>query len=86
MMKIVDLELDLHGLTLEQALPHLDEFIYKAFIAGFHTLCINHGMGSGVLRQAVHRELKRSSLVKSFRRGSRGEGGKGVTIVELADH
>lgn len=83
-MKIVDMELDLHGFTVEEALPRLDDFVYNAFSSGFRTLCINHGHGSGILRQAVHRELKKKSLVKSFRSGDRFEGGKGVTIVELA--
>ena len=85
-MKMVDLELDLHRLTVEEALPKLDDFIYKAFTSGFHTLCINHGKGSGVLRQVIQRELKKSTMVKSFRPGAYGEGGIGVTIVELADH
>ncbi len=84
-MKIVDMELDLHGLIVEEALPKLDDFIYKAFSSNFKTLCINHGHGSGILRQAVHRELKRNSLVKRFRPGDRFEGGKGITIVELAE-
>lgn len=83
-MKIVDMELDLHGLTVEEALPKLDDFIYQTFSSNFKKLCINHGHGSGILRQAVHRELKRNSLVKGFRPGDRFEGGKGVTIVELA--
>ena len=85
-MKIVDLELDLHRLTVEEALPKMDDFVYKAFSANFKTLCINHGRGSGVLRQVVQRELKKNTLVKSFRAGDRHEGGIGVTIVELADH
>lgn len=83
---IIDLELDLHRLTIEEALPKLDDFVYKAFMANFHTLCINHGRGSGALKTAVHRELKKNSLVKSFRAGGYGEGGIGVTIVELAEH
>ena len=85
-MKIVDLELDLHRLTVEEALPELDSFLYKAFSAGFKTVCINHGRGSGILRQVVHRELKKSSMVKAFRAGGGGEGGIGVTIVELSEH
>jgi DNA mismatch repair protein MutS2 len=82
-MKIAEMEIDLHGLTVEEALPKLDDFIFKSFSAGFKTLCINHGHGSGILRQAVHRELKKKGLVKSFRSGDRFEGGKGVTIVTL---
>lgn len=82
-MRTVDMELDLHGKTVEEALPEMDKFIYNAVSSGFRLLCINHGHGSGILRQAVHRELKRNRLVKTFRPGERDEGGRGVTIVEL---
>jgi DNA mismatch repair protein MutS2 len=85
-MKFVDAELDLHGLTVDEALPRLDDFIYSSFTSGMSKVCINHGHGSGVLRQVAHRELKKSSMVKSFRHGGYGEGGPGVTIVELAEH
>jgi DNA mismatch repair protein MutS2 len=84
-MRTADLELDLHRLTVEEALPKLDDFIYSAFTAGFSEVCINHGRGSGTLRLAVQRELKKNSMVKSFRAGDRWEGGIGVTIVELSD-
>jgi DNA mismatch repair protein MutS2 len=79
-------ELDLHGLTVDEALPKLKYFLYDSFMAGLTSLCINHGKGTGILRQTVYHELKNHSLVKSFRQGGYGEGGKGVTIVELVDH
>jgi DNA mismatch repair protein MutS2 len=81
-----DKELDLHRLTVDEALPRLNEHVYQAFLAGVRMVCVNHGKGTGVLRQAVHRELKKNTLIKSFRYGGCGEGGNGVTIVELADH
>jgi DNA mismatch repair protein MutS2 len=79
-------ELDLHRHTIEEALPKLDQYLYEAFMAGINSVCINHGRGTGILRQAVHRELRKHSLVKAFRKGGYGEGGNGVTIVELSDH
>ena len=82
----IDSELDLHRLTVDEALLELDHYLYRAFMAGMSHVCINHGKGTGVLRQAVHRELKKNSLVKSFRTGGYGEGGTGVTIVEISDH
>ncbi|MFC1905283.1 Smr/MutS family protein [Chloroflexota bacterium] len=85
-MRFVDSELDLHRQTVEEALPRLRDHLYCAFTSGMSSTCINHGYGSRMLRQAVHRELKHHSLVKSFRAGGYGEGGEGVTIVELADH
>ena len=82
---IVDSEIDLHGLTVEMAIEELDRFLYDSFKRRLITVRVNHGKGTGALRQAVHRELKRSSMVKSFRPGMYGEGGTGVTIVDLAD-
>jgi DNA mismatch repair protein MutS2 len=83
---IVDSELDLHRHTVEEALPRLNDYLYNSFVGGMTTVCINHGRGTGALRQAVCRELKKHTLIKSFRPGGYGEGGEGVTIVELADH
>jgi DNA mismatch repair protein MutS2 len=78
-------EINLHRLTIDEAIPEMNNFLYQAFTSGITEVSINHGKGTGVLRQAVHRELKKNSMVRSFRRGIRGEGGEGVTIVELAD-
>jgi len=83
---MVDSELDLHRYTLDEALPKLDQYLYDAFLAGFKTVSINHGKGSGVLRREIRRELKKSTLVKSFRAGDNTEGGPGVTMVELTEH
>ena len=85
-MRTVDSELDLHRLTVDEALPKLDDYIYNAFLAGLSSVCVNHGRGAGILRQTVHRELKKNTLVRSFRAGDYTEGGVGVTIVVLADH
>jgi DNA mismatch repair protein MutS2 len=79
-------ELDLHGLTVDEALPEIKRYLYDSFMAGQSSICINHGRGTGILRRTVYRELKNHTLVKSFRQGGYGEGGKGVTIVELVDH
>jgi DNA mismatch repair protein MutS2 len=79
-------EIDLHRLTIDEAMPKLNDFLYQAFTSGLDEVSVNHGKGSGVLKLAVRRELRKSSLVKSFRRGIKGEGGEGVTIVKLAEH
>jgi len=76
-------ELDLHALTVDEALPVIHEYLNDAFMAGMKEVRIVHGKGTGILRQAVMRELKRHPLVKSFRRGSRYEGSTGATVVEL---
>lgn len=81
----VDLELRLRRLTVDDALPKLDHYLNAAFMAGLPTVRIVHGKGVGVLRRAVHETLAGHPLVKSFRYGDWGEGGAGVTVVELAN-
>jgi len=82
--RVID-EVDLHRLTVEEALPKLDKFLYDAFQAGFYDVRVVHGKGTGTLRQAVRRELAKHPLVQSYRPGGYGEGGAdGVTIVELS--
>jgi DNA mismatch repair protein MutS2 len=77
-------ELHLRQLTVDEALLKLDQYLDDAFMAGLWQVRIVHGKGTGTLRQVVRKELDRHPLVKSYRPGGYGEGGAGVTIVELA--
>jgi len=77
-------EIDLHRLTVDEALVKLDKFLHDAYVSGLYTVSVVHGKGTGILREAVRRELARHTLVHSFRPGGSGEGGaSGVTIVRL---
>jgi DNA-nicking Smr family endonuclease len=38
-------EIDLHSLTADEAIPKLDDFIYKAFKAGYLRVWVVHGKG-----------------------------------------
>lgn len=78
-------ELRLRHLTVDEALPRLDQFLHDTFMAGLIQVRVIHGKGTGTLRQTVRRVLGKHPLVKSFRAGDYGEGGEGVTIVELAE-
>ena len=78
-------ELRLRHLTLDEALPRLDQFLHDTFMAGLIQVRIIHGKGTGTLRQTVRRVVGKHPLVKSFRPGDYGEGGEGVTVVELAE-
>ena len=77
-------EVHLRNLTVYEALLKLDKYLNDAFMAGLWQVRVVHGKGTGTLRQAAHRALARHPLVKSYRLGGYGEGGVGVTIVELA--
>jgi len=76
-------ELHLRRLTVDEALLKLDQYLNDVFMAGSHKVRVVHGKGTGTLRQAVREQLARHPLVKSYRPGGYGEGGAGVTIVEL---
>jgi DNA mismatch repair protein MutS2 len=81
--KQISNEIHLRRLTLDEALLKLDEYLDDAFMAGIFSVRVVHGKGTGTLRQAVREYLARHSLVKTYRPGVYGEGGGGVTIVEL---
>jgi DNA-nicking Smr family endonuclease len=79
------IELDLHRLTVEEAIPKIDEFLNDTYCAGLHYVRIVHGKGSGVLRQEVGRYLSTHPLVKSFCPADRYNGSIGATEVILRD-
>ncbi len=76
-------ELHLRHLVVAEALLKLDKYLDDAFMAGLYQVRVVHGKGSGTLRRVVHEQLAKHPLVKSYRPGVYGEGGDGVTIVEM---
>lgn len=77
------MELDIRGKSADEGVYEMEAFIDSAVMSGLSMVTIIHGKGTGVLRSAVHQQLKRMKQVKSFRLGVYGEGENGVTIVEL---
>ena len=77
-------ELDLRGMDALEAGAVLTIFLDNAYMANLTQVRIIHGKGTGVLRKAVHDELKKNKHVKKYRLGVYGEGEDGVTIAELA--
>ena len=77
-------EVHLRRLTVDEALLKLDQYLNDAFMTGLYQVRVIHGKGTGTLRQVVREKLAKHPLVQSYRAGGYGEGGAGVTIVELA--
>ena len=77
-------EVHLRHLTVDEAILKLDKYLDDAFMAGLYQVRAIPGKGTGTLRQAVREQLAKHPLVKSYRPGIYGDGGAGVTIVELA--
>ncbi|MGI6284483.1 endonuclease MutS2 [Neomoorella humiferrea] len=76
-------EIDLRGLTVEEACHRVDAYLDDAVLAGLNQVRLIHGKGTGTLREALKDYLQQHPLVKSYRLGGAGEGGSGVTIVYI---
>ena len=82
-LKSVESRLDLRGLDAEEAIYRTDKYLDEACMSNLGEVTIVHGKGTGVLRKAISNMLKKHPHVKSYRLGVYGEGGDGVTIVEI---
>ncbi|GAA6736504.1 endonuclease MutS2 [Thermus oshimai] len=76
-------EVDLRGLTVEEALLEVDHALEEARALGLSTLRLLHGKGTGALRNAIREALRRDKRVESFADAPPNEGGHGVTVVVL---
>ena len=81
--KTISPEINLLGQTADEAVANLDKYLDDAYLSHLHSVRVVHGKGTGVLRDAVQRHLRKLSYVKSFHLGEYGEGDAGVTIVEF---
>ncbi|MCI8489984.1 MAG: endonuclease MutS2 [Lachnospiraceae bacterium] len=81
----VSAEINLIGKTTDEAIALLDKYLDDAYIAHLPSVRIVHGKGTGALRSAVQKHLKRQKYIKSFRLGTMGEGDAGVTIAEFKE-
>jgi DNA mismatch repair protein MutS2 len=77
------MELDLRGMTAEEGVGRVEDYLERASRAGLPFVRIIHGKGTGALRRAVRDAIKRDRNVKSYETGLEGEGGDGVTVVKL---
>ena len=74
-------EVNLIGMTVDEAMPVLDKYLDDAYLSHLNQVRVVHGRGTGALKTAVHKRLKKLKYVKEFRLGEFGEGDTGVTIV-----
>ena len=75
--------IDLRGYMVDEAIYEIDKYLDDAFLAGYDSVQIIHGKGTGALRKGVQEHLKRHHYVKTMRIGGFDEGGAGVTVVEI---
>ncbi|MBQ6670320.1 MAG: endonuclease MutS2 [Firmicutes bacterium] len=79
----VPMSINVIGQNLADARLAVEKYLDDAFLANLETVTIIHGRGAGILRDGIASMLKKDKRVASFRRGSIGEGGDGVTVVTL---
>lgn len=82
-LKSVSSSVDLRGMDAEEAIYVVDKYLDEAYVAGLEMVTVIHGKGTGVLRNTINDLLKKHHHAKSYRLGNYGEGGTGVTVVEL---
>ena len=76
-------QVDVHGLTVDEALPEIDRHLYSAMVSGLPEFTIIHGKGTGILQKAIHQYLKTISEVKEYHFAKPQDGGIGKTIVSF---
>lgn len=82
-LRKVESSVDLRGMDSEEAMYTVDKYLDEAYLGGLGEVTIVHGKGTGVLRKTIMDMLKGHPHVKKHRLGEYGEGGTGVTVVEL---
>ncbi|MCF8216849.1 MAG: Smr/MutS family protein [Chlorobium sp.] len=75
--------LDLRGMIGDEAIEALERFLDRISMNSIRQVTIIHGKGTGSLRRRTADCLQRHKAVERFRLGEWGEGGTGVTVVEL---
>lgn len=87
----VQAEIDLHGMTLAEARPRLEEFIAECARSGKRCVRVVHGKGRGsgqrgpVLKPSVNRWLRRWDSVLAFVSTRQVDGGTGALYVLLRE-
>jgi len=78
-----DIEVDLHGMTYDEAVRKLESVIY--FEPTGRSILIIHGVGGGVLRNKIREYIRNNSFINDYYYGEELNlpGGFGVTVVYL---
>lgn len=76
-------EIDLHGMSVSEALSTIDQWIDQASVLGHKYLKIIHGKGAGVLRNAIRTYLWSHDQAKRVIDQHPYAAGEGVTWLEI---
>jgi DNA mismatch repair protein MutS2 len=81
--KAVGPEIDVRGMTAEDAWELVDKYVDDAALCGLPFVRVIHGKGKGILARRIAEMLASHPRVKSHRFSEPGEGGTGVTVIDL---
>jgi len=76
-------EINVIGLTVEQASEKVDKFLDEAALAHLPEVRIIHGHGTGALRRGLGEFLSNHPLAQEVEFADETHGGRAVTIVKL---
>lgn len=79
-------EINVLGMTVDEAVSQLDKFIDDACLANLGQITVIHGKGTGALRKGIHnylKTLKKQKRISGYRDGEFVEGDMGVTVIML---
>ena len=69
-----DRSVDLHGLTVAEALEKVEKELDRALLGRIYRLQVVHGIGTGAVKNALHSYLKKNSHVSRFEVDSANRG------------
>jgi DNA mismatch repair protein MutS2 len=81
--KEIPSEIDVRGTTSEDAWETVDKYLDDAALYGYDSVRVIHGKGKGILSKRIREMLASHPRVKGYRFGDIGEGGTGVTVVQI---
>ena len=73
-------QLDVHGYTRDIVMTVVNDFIYENYRMGKKKIIVIHGRSGGVLKETIHKNLKKNKYVKNFYLYNMNTG---CTIIEL---
>jgi DNA mismatch repair protein MutS2 len=76
-------EIMVRGLERVEALERVDRFLDRAVLQGLQAVTIIHGVGKGILKQAIYDMLRKDPRVADVHPGEPARGGDGVAVVRL---
>lgn len=76
-------EIMVRGMTIDEAIPMVEQYLDQAYRAGYDSVTVIHGRGEGILRREVQELCKRTPYIIEHNLGGPHDGGYGVTIVRF---